>query len=92
MVEGKSSNIGIALIVIGVVLLLIVFYAGFQTYKSYSLSANLQETNAVQVLGVSAQILIRLLIKIAFLGVSLAAGSVILSKGVDLVKACPSEK
>jgi uncharacterized membrane protein YidH (DUF202 family) len=88
---GRSSRelIGLGLIGLGVILLLIVFYAGYQAYSTYKLESNIQSADAATILNISAQILVNMLVKIAFLGIALAAGSIILSKGVDLVRECP---
>ena len=88
----RGEGIGLGLVIVGLLLLLVVFYAGYTAYKSTNLQVNVNGSNAVQVLGVSAQVLINLLVKLAFLGISLAAGSIIISKGVDLLKKCPKQE
>ncbi len=86
----KSETIGILLIVLGIILLVIVFIQGYNAYKTYNLEISAPQGDTATILGISVQVLINLLVKIAFLGISLAAGSVILGKGVDLLKKCPS--
>ncbi len=88
----KSWYIGVGLIALGVILLLVVFYSGYTMYKQYEMKTEISEQNAALILGISAQVLINLLVKIAFLGIALAAGAIILSKGVDLIRKCPTEK
>ncbi|MEB3765576.1 MAG: hypothetical protein GSR77_05385 [Desulfurococcales archaeon] len=92
MISDRGLAIGLGLIVLGVVLLLIVFAAGYKMYNEYQLATEITEQNAAVILGISAQVLINLLVKIAFLGIALAAGAIILGRGVDLVKKCPTEK
>jgi uncharacterized membrane protein YedE/YeeE len=87
--ESKRTYIALALVVLGVILLLVVFYQGYVTYKNYKLETTLTEEDTATILNISAQLLINMLVKIAFLGISLAAGSIILGKGIDLFKGCP---
>ncbi len=87
--EKKAFYIGLALIIIGVILVLIVFYEGYSAYNTYELEADINTNETATILNISAEALINLLIKIAFLGIALAAGSILLSKGVQLVKQCP---
>ena len=88
----KSPVIGLILILVGMLLVIIVFAEGYSAYKSYEINVTAQAQDTITLLNISAQILINMLIKIAFLGISLAAGTVLLSKGIDLTKQCPSEK
>ncbi|MCE4627745.1 MAG: hypothetical protein F7C34_01155 [Desulfurococcales archaeon] len=85
----KSEFISIFLIILGVILLVVVFVQGYNAYKTYSLEIKAPQGDTATILGISVQVLINLLVKIAFLGIALAAGSVILGKGVDLLKKCP---
>ena len=87
--KDKSETIGTLLIALGVILLIIVFIQGYNAYKTYNLEISAPQGDTATILGISVQVLINLLVKIAFLGISLAAGSVILGKGVDLLKKCP---
>jgi Na+/phosphate symporter len=86
-----ASIIGLSLVALGIILLLIVFYAGYHTYQTYKLESKVQASDAATILNISAQILVNMLVKLAFLGVALAAGSILLSKGVDLLKPCPKQ-
>ncbi|MCE4624510.1 MAG: hypothetical protein F7C35_01415, partial [Desulfurococcales archaeon] len=69
---------------------IVVFVKAYAAFEQYNLEINTGGDTA-QILNVSAQVLINLLVKIAFLGVALAAGSIILGKGVSLLKRCPEK-
>lgn len=87
----RAFGLGVALIVVGVILALVVFVEGYRAYKSYEIQVNTTTNNTAAILNLSAQALINMLVKISFLGISLAAATVLLSKGVDLAKGCPEE-
>ena len=83
-----NRTLGIILVGLGVVMLLAVFAAAFNSYNSYKTQVDF-EGNLQQALVTSAGVLLELLVKIAFLGVALAAGAVVLGKGISLLKGCP---
>ena len=89
--DTQKGNVGLALVVLGVILLLIVFYKGYQAFETYNLDVQVTNEDTATILNISAEVLVNLLVKIAFLGVSLAAGSVILKAGVNMMKECPKE-
>ncbi|MDP8002782.1 MAG: hypothetical protein ACP5I6_02125 [Caldisphaera sp.] len=83
-----SKNIGISLIAIGVALLIFVFYEAYASFLNPGFIAtinNATSSNSIPI-AFTAEALVILLIKVAFLGIALAAGSTILSKGVELIK------
>lgn len=85
------TPLALALIAIGLVMLGIVFAAGYRTFQTFQVDVQ-GEGDLISVLAQNSAVLIELLIKVAFLGVSLAAGSVVLSKGADLLKDCPETR
>ncbi|MGC8572797.1 MAG: hypothetical protein ACP5L0_02145 [Caldisphaera sp.] len=80
--------IGITLIAIGVALLIFVFYEAYLSFLNPGFISNLNSLTSSNTIPISftAEALVILLIKVAFLGIALAAGSTILSKGVELIK------
>ncbi|AFZ70302.1 hypothetical protein Calag_0542 [Caldisphaera lagunensis DSM 15908] len=85
-----SKYIGIALIAIGVILLVFVFYEAYLSFLNPGFlnllgPLNSSSSNSVPI-SFTAEALVILLVKVAFLGISLAAASTILSKGVELIK------
>jgi len=82
------TTIAIFLILVGLVMLLVVFYAGYNSFKTFAVEVEAQG-DVVQALAENSGILVELLVKVAFLAVALAAGSVVLGRGVDLLKGCP---
>ena len=85
----RRELVGLALIGLGIILLIIVFYKGYQAYETYSLNIENPSNDTATILNVSAEVLINLLVKLAFLGISLAAGSIILRAGVNIFRECP---
>ncbi len=83
-----KNPIAIFLIVVGLAMLLAVFYAGYKSFQTFTVEIDAQG-DVVQALAENSGILIELLVKVAFLAVALAAGSVVLGRGVDLLKGCP---
>ncbi len=65
--------------------MVVVFALAIQYLGEYS-TVNVEGGSVEDVLGQSAGVLLEVLIKVAFLGVALAAGSVLLSKGVALLR------
>ncbi len=86
----QDKLIGLALTVVGLILVLFVFGVAYHAYKVYEVEV--EGGDLASVLEESAGVLVNLLIKIAFLGIALAAGSIILSKGVALLRECPVEE
>lgn len=81
------TPIALFLIVVGLVMLLTVFYAGYRSFETFAVEVR-AEGDVVQALAENSGILVELLVKVAFLAVSLAAGSVVLGRGVDLLRGC----
>ena len=83
-----KTPIAVFLIVVGLAMLLAVFYAGYRSFETFRVEVKTQG-DVVQALAENSGILVELLVKVAFLAVALAAGSVVLGRGVDLLKGCP---
>ncbi len=82
-----SRNIGMVLIGIGVSLLIFVFYEAYLSFLNPGFIGSIEKSASNTVaIAFTAQALVVLLIKVAFLGIALAAGSTILSKGVELIR------
>jgi len=80
----SAFSLGLLLIIVGLALLLFTAYTAYVAYKEEVVlveAATLEEA-----LSASTQVLLQLLVKVAFLAVVLAAGSIILAKGVSLVR------
>lgn len=86
-----KTPLALALIAVGLVMLGVVFVAGYRMSQTFQVEVQ-GEGDLISVLAQNSAVLIELLIKVAFLGVSLAAGSVVLSKGVDLLRDCPEAR
>ncbi len=82
--------IGFLLIVVGVAMLAAVFFNAYKASQEFTLEVE-SGGGLVEVLTENSRVLIELLIRIAFLAVALAAGSIVLGRGVDLVKGCPAQ-
>ncbi len=76
------------LILAGLGMLALVFYTAYNSFTDYRLEVEAQGS-LLDVLTENSRILVELLIRVAFLAVALAAGSIVLSRGVDAVKGCP---
>jgi len=87
-IDSKTSrNIGMVLIGIGVSLLIFVFYEAYLSFLNPGFIGPIEKSASNTVaIAFTAQALVILLIKVAFLGIALAAGSTILSKGVELIR------
>jgi hypothetical protein len=83
--------VGVVLIVIGVGMLASVFFTAYRASAEFTLEVNVQG-GLIDVLTENSRILIELLIRVAFLAVALAAGAIVLGKGVDAIKGCPGER
>ena len=69
----------------GLALVLTVFRYSIDAYNNYKVA--LPEAGSLEsLLAGGAEVLLDLLVRIAFLGVALAAGSVLLARGVDLLR------
>jgi len=80
----NAFTLGLLLVIVGLALLLFTAYTAYVAYKEEVVvvrAATLEEA-----LSASTQVLLQLLVKVAFLAVVLAAGSIILSRGVSLVR------
>jgi len=88
----ENRRLGLIMAVLGIILILIVFVAAFSAYRSYKVAVDFQGGDLQLALAASAGILLDLLVRIAFLGVALAAGAVMLGKAVTLLKGCPSKE
>ncbi|MGC9071890.1 MAG: hypothetical protein ACP5HK_04260 [Acidilobus sp.] len=100
MARSHPQITGIVLVVIGLVLLVLVFYealtvffavgsqAAFEKHFGGALGylSSLTSSSGIGQLGVYANVIIVLLIMAVFLGIALAAASVILAKGVELLR------
>ena len=87
MVSRDSRQaIAFALIGLGVALLLIVAYYAIYSFNHYAVEVESSGGSIVEALTSSASVLIDLLVRVAFLGLALVAGSTLLSRGVDLLR------
>jgi uncharacterized membrane protein (Fun14 family) len=75
---------GLALIGLGAAFVVAVFILSIGYLQEYE-SINISGGSLEETLSSSADVLLEVLVKIAFLGVALAAGSVLLSKGIGLL-------
>lgn len=88
--RGSGQAIAFALIGLGVALLLIVAYYAIYSFNHYAVKVESSGGSIVEALTSSASVLIDLLVRVAFLGLALVAGSTLLSRGVDLLKGAGS--
>ncbi|MET1101033.1 MAG: hypothetical protein ABWW69_00940 [Pyrodictiaceae archaeon] len=84
--RSSMQAVAFALIGLGVALLLIVAYYAVYSFNNYTVEVESGGNSIVEALTSSASVLIDLLVRVAFLGLALAAGSTLLSRGVDLLK------
>lgn len=92
MVDARLTSVGMGsiLILIGLALVVFVFIVSYNAYKTFE--ANVEPGDSIlETIAFNSSLLIELLIKVAFLALALAAGSVILTRGVDLAKGCGRE-
>ncbi|MCE4611438.1 MAG: hypothetical protein F7B17_05660 [Desulfurococcales archaeon] len=86
-----ASVMGVLLVIAGLAMLLVVFAQAFKEAQQFTL--NLQvEGGLVDILTENSRLLIEMLVKVAFLAVALAAGSIVLGRGVDALKGCPEKR
>ena len=86
-----ASIVGVLLVVAGLIMLLVVFAQAFREAQEFTLSIQV-EGGLVDILTENSRLLIEMLVKVAFLAVALAAGSIVLGKGVDALKGCPEKR
>ena len=80
-----SQSMGVTLLVIGVILVLIVFVKAYQEYSSVNINlAN--SSDVMQAITSSSGLLIQLLFKLAYLGLALAAGSILIKYSIPIIK------
>ena len=80
-----SQSMGVTLLVIGVVLVLIVFAKAYQEYNNVNVSIG-NSSDVMQAITSSSGLLIQLLFKLAYLGLALAAGSVLIKYSIPIIK------
>ncbi|MEB3756226.1 MAG: hypothetical protein GSR79_05145 [Desulfurococcales archaeon] len=80
-----SQSMGVTLLVIGVILVLIVFVKAYQEYSSVNINlAN--SSDVMQAITSSSGLLIQLLFKLAYLGLALAAGSILIKYSIPIIR------
>jgi hypothetical protein len=99
--SSRAYWIGLALVVIGLLLLVYVFYEAIEAFLATGsqvqferhfggalgyLNSMTSSSSSLGALGTYADVIIVLLIMAVFLGIALAAASVIIGKGVDLLR------
>ena len=77
--------LGLGLTILGALLAVLVFYYAINEYITF-MGVELQEGDLLSIVTSSASVLLSLLIKIAFLGMALAASVAVLKYGVTLLK------
>ncbi len=80
-----SQGMGVTLLVIGVILVLIVFAKAYQEYNNVNVSIG-NSNDVMQAITSSSGLLIQLLFKLAYLGLALAAGSVLIKYSIPIIK------
>lgn len=86
-----ESPLAYGLVGLGIVLILVAAGVAYNEYRAAS--AEIPEGASLEViLSESTSVLLTLLVKIAFLGIVLAAGSILLGKGISLLRKCPVEE
>ncbi|WP_460126134.1 hypothetical protein [Stetteria hydrogenophila] len=87
MAPGRSAvAVGYLMVFTGLALVLTVFKYSIDAYREYTVSLPAGAQGLEAVLSGGAEVLLDLLVRVAFLGLALAAGSVVLARGVDLLK------
>ncbi len=85
--RGKAElAVAYLMIIAGLILVLVVFRYSIDAYHNYKVSLPEAASSLEALLAGGAEVLLDLLVRIAFLGMALAAGSVLLARGVDLLK------
>lgn len=97
----QNRGLGLALVGVGLALIVIVFYLALEAYLSVQnvekfkstfggalsyLQASVSTSSNFGALGTYADLIIILLIMVVFLSIALAAGSILLGKGVELLR------
>jgi hypothetical protein len=80
-----SQSMGVTLLAIGVVLVLIVFAKAYQEYENVNVDIG-NSSDVMQAITSSSGLLIQLLFKLAYLGLALAAGSVLIKYSIPIIK------
>ncbi|MCE4607016.1 MAG: hypothetical protein F7B59_06800 [Desulfurococcales archaeon] len=80
-----SQGMGATLLTIGVILVLIVFYKAYQEYASVNINLG-NSSDVMQAITSSSGMLIQLLFKLAYLGLALAAGSILIKYSIPIIK------
>jgi len=80
-----KMGVGLALIAVGLAMLLIVFYTAYQAALTFKLEFK-GGGSLAEAISENSRVLIELLVRVAFLAVALAAGSIVLGKGVEMVR------
>ncbi|BAN90920.1 hypothetical protein [Aeropyrum camini] len=92
MLGGVASiSVGAFLIILGLGMVGFVFYTAYDAYNTFRVEVE-PAASIAEAITVNSSILIDMLVKVAFLAIALAAGSVVLSRGVDLFRGCPKER
>ncbi len=77
--------LGTVLLVIGVILVVVVFVKAYQEYSSVEINLSNSE-DIMSAITSSSGLLLQLLFKLAYLGLALAAGSVLIKYSIPLLK------
>jgi hypothetical protein len=80
-----STPIGLGLLVAGVVMIITIFYFAIEMYLTY-LGPGLSGEDLLTAIVLSANELIKILVKLAFLGLGLAAAATLLKYGVRILQ------
>ncbi len=79
-----SKAVGLGLVGLGALFVVVVFAISITYLNKYS-NIDVGGSSLEEALSGSADVLLEVLVRVAFLGVGLAAGSVLLSKGIALL-------
>jgi hypothetical protein len=82
---GLNQGMGVTLLVIGVILVLVVFVKAYQEYSNVNISLS-NSGDVMQAITASSGLLIQLLFKLAYLGLALAAGSILIKYSIPIIK------
>ena len=83
--HGNNFVLGTVLLVIGVLLVVVVFVKAYQEYSSVEINLSNSE-DVMSAITSSSGLLLQLLFKLAYLGLALAAGSVLIRYSIPLLK------
>lgn len=85
--RGKAElAVAYLMIIAGLLLVLVVFKYSIDAYHNYKVELPQAASSLESLLAGGAEVLLDLLVRIAFLGMALASGSILLARGVDLLK------